>query len=199
MKANQPGLLARLKTLPWRKVPDHRATTTGHGRRATRTIKVIDTPAWTGFTGAAQVAQLRRTVNRNGKKILEVVYLITSADHTDAPPAVLASWIQEHWGLENRLHWVRDVTFHEDRSTVRTGNAPHVMASLHNTAIGLLRLTGWNNVAAGPRLVDGHMPDTGVRRERARWSPNGPRKAENPARPGGSVLVDGVSCWGGPA
>jgi predicted transposase YbfD/YdcC len=151
VKANQPGLLARLKALPWKDVPAHRATTTGHGRRATRSIKVIQAPAWTGFTGAAQVAQLRRTVTKKGIKSVEVVYLITSADHAAAPPAVLAGWVQEHWGIENRLHWVRDVTYDEDRSQTRTGNAAHVMATLRNTAIGLLRLNGWTNIAAGLR------------------------------------------------
>ncbi len=80
-----------------------------------------------------------------------MVYLITSADHTAAPPATLAAWVQGHWGIENRLHWVRDVTYDEDRSQIRTGNAPHVMATLRNTAISLLRLTGWTNIAAGLR------------------------------------------------
>ncbi len=151
VKANQPGLLARLKALPWAQVPAHRSTTTGHGRRATRTIKILDAPTWTGFAGAAQVAQLRRTVTKAGKKSVEVVYLITSAEHAQAPPAVLAGWVQEHWSIENRLHWVRDVSYDEDRSQVRTGNSPHVMASLRNAAIGLLRLTGWDNIAAALR------------------------------------------------
>lgn len=151
VKANQPGLLARLKALPWREVGARRATTTGHGRRATRTIKVITAPDWTNFTGAAQIGQLRRTVTKNGKKTVEVVYLITSAPFTHAQPAVLADWIQHHWGIENRLHWVRDVTYDEDRSQTRTGSGPHVMASLRNIAIGLLRLNGWDNIAAGQR------------------------------------------------
>ncbi len=72
VKGNQPKLLARLKALPWAKIPARRATTTGHGRRATRTIKVVDAPAWTGFTGAAQIAQLHRTVTKAGKKSVEV-------------------------------------------------------------------------------------------------------------------------------
>ncbi len=151
VKANQPGLLARLKALPWKDVPANTATTTGHGRRATRTIKILDAPAWTGFAGAAQVAQVRRTITKAGKKSVEVVYLITSAAHAQAPPAVLAGWVQEHWSIENRLHWVRDVSFDEDRSQVRTGNSPHVMASLRNTAIGLFRLAGWDNIAAALR------------------------------------------------
>ena len=56
------------------------------------------------FAGATQIAQIRRTVTRAGKKTVEVVYIITSADHLTAPPATLAAWVQRHWGIENRLH-----------------------------------------------------------------------------------------------
>src|SRR5674476_421877 len=151
VKKNQPGLHQTCKDLPWKDVPGHRVTTTGHGRRVTRTIKVAAAPAWVDFPGAAQIAQVRRTVTRGGKKSVEVVYLITSADHHGAPPATLAAWVQGHWGIENRLHWVRDVTFDEDRSQVRTGNAPQVMATLRNTTISLLRLTGTTNIAKALR------------------------------------------------
>jgi predicted transposase YbfD/YdcC len=75
---------------------------TGHGRRVRRTIKAVLAPAWIGFDGAAQVAQLRRTVTQNGKKTVEVVYLITS--DKDADPATLAAWISSYWEIENRLH-----------------------------------------------------------------------------------------------
>lgn len=64
---------------------------------------------------------------------------------------MLASWVQDHWGIENRAHWVRDVTFDEDRSRVRTGNGPQVMATLRNTAISMLRLAGAANIAAAQR------------------------------------------------
>ncbi len=152
VKGNQPTLHTACKNLPWADVPAHRVTTTGHGRRVTRTIKVVTAPArWVGFADAVQIAQVRRTVTRAGKKTVEVVYLITSADHHAAPPATLAAWVQGHWGIQNSLHWVRDVSFDEDRSQVRTGNAPHVMATMRNTAISLLRLSGWTNIAAGLR------------------------------------------------
>ena len=128
VKGNMLTLYRRLKKLPWAAVPAVSAVSTDHGRRARRTIKVALVPAWTGFDGAAQVAQLRRTVTRKGNKTVEVVYLITS-DH-DADPATLAAWVRGHWEIENRLHWVRDVTYQEDKSLVRTGNAPRVMASL---------------------------------------------------------------------
>jgi predicted transposase YbfD/YdcC len=151
VKANQPTLYAACKKLPWREVTEHSSVSTGHGRRVRRTIKVVAAPAWITFTGAAQVAQIRRTTTRAGKKTVEVVYVITSADHRAAPPPVLAAWVQGHWGIENRAHWVRDVVYDEDRSQVRTANGPQVMASLRNIAISLLRLAGATNIAASLR------------------------------------------------
>jgi predicted transposase YbfD/YdcC len=147
VKNNQPKLYAACKALPWSQVPARRTTNTGHGRRVTRTIKVVTAPAWVEFTGAVQVAQVRRTVTRKGKKTVEVVYLITSADTLAASPTTLAAWVLGHWGIENKLHWVRDVTFDEDRSQIRAGAAPQVMATLRNLAISLLRLDGWTNIA----------------------------------------------------
>ena len=151
VKGNTPTLHRQLKAMPWQDVPAHSVTDTSHGRRATRTIKVATAPDWIGFPGAAQVAQVRRTVTTNGKKSVEVVYLVTSADHQSAPPATLAAWVQGHWGIENRLHWVRDVSYDEDRSQVRTGQAPRVMATLRNTVVSLLRLAGWDNIAQALR------------------------------------------------
>ena len=68
-----------------------------------------------------------------------------------APPATVATWIQGHWGIENALHWVRDVVFDEDRHQLRTGNGPQVMATLRNTAISLLRLAGHTKIATALR------------------------------------------------
>jgi predicted transposase YbfD/YdcC len=149
VKGNMPTLYKQLKKLPWAAVPALSAVTTDHGRRARRTIKAALAPAWIGFAGAAQVAQLRRTVTRNGKKTIEVVYLITSDPGAD--PATLAAWVRTHWEIENKLHWVRDVTYQEDKSLVRTGNAPRVMATLRGLAISLLRLDGHANIAAANR------------------------------------------------
>jgi predicted transposase YbfD/YdcC len=104
VKANMPTLYQQLKKLPWARVPAVSSVSADHGRRARRTIKTVLAPAWIGFEGAAQVAQLRRTVTRNGKKTVEVVYLITS--DRDASPETLAAWVRGHWQIENRLHWV---------------------------------------------------------------------------------------------
>jgi predicted transposase YbfD/YdcC len=149
VKGNMPTLYKRLKKLPWARIPATSSVSTDHGRRACRTIKVALVPAWIEFAGAAQVAQLRRTVTAKGKKTVEVVYLITSDG--DADPATLAAWVRGHWEIENRLHWIRDVTYQEDKSLVRTGNAPRVMASLRNLAISILRMDGHSNIAAANR------------------------------------------------
>ena len=157
VKVNNKHLYTQLKSLPWKHVPAHTTRDTGHGRRETRTIKTAQVPAWITFEGAAQVAQLRRTTWRKKskgapkRKSVEVVYLITSADRSTAPPLTLAGWVRRHWGIENKLHHVRDVTYDEDRSQVRTGSAPQVMATLRNTAIGLLRAAGFDNIAQANR------------------------------------------------
>jgi len=149
VKANMPTLHQQLRKLPWARVPAISSVSTDHGRRARRTIKVALAPAWIEFDGAAQVAQLRRTVTKKGKKTVEVVYLITS--DRDADPATLSAWVRTHWEIENKLHWVRDVTYQEDKSLVRTGSAPQVMATLRSLAISLLRMDGHKNIAAANR------------------------------------------------
>ena len=157
VKANNKHLHAQLKNLPWKHVPHRTMRESGHGRKETRTIKTAQVPAWIAFEGAAQIAQLRRTTWRKKskgapkRKSVEVVYLITSADRSTAPPLTLAGWVRRHWGIENKLHHVRDVTYDEDRSQVRTGSAPQVMATLRNTAIGLLRAAGFDNIAEATR------------------------------------------------
>ena len=137
---NQKTLRKTLKALPWKSVPSVSSVDTSHGRRVRRTAKAIEAPALVDFPGAAQVVQLRRTRTIKSRKHVEVVYLICSLPMTDAQPEVVAAWIQGHWGIENRLHWVRDVVFDEDRHQLRTRNGPQVMATLRNLAISLIRL-----------------------------------------------------------
>ncbi|HEY6492165.1 MAG TPA: ISAs1 family transposase, partial [Trebonia sp.] len=149
VKANMPTMYKQLKKLPWAAMPAVSSVSKDHGRRARRTVKVALAPAWTGFEGAAQVARLRRTVVKKGKKTVEVVYLITS-DHS-ATPEILAAWVRQHWHIENKLHWVRDVTYQEDESLVRTGDATRVMATLRSVAISILRLDSQANIAAANR------------------------------------------------
>ena len=80
-----------------------------------------------------------------------VVYAVTSLTFAQASPTRLADLIRGHWGIENGLHYVRDVTFAEDASRLRTGNGPQIMACLRNLAIGVLSRAGPVNLAAALR------------------------------------------------
>ena len=88
---------------------------------------------------------------RDGKETREVEYAITSAGPEWAGAADLLGWWRGHWGIENRVHWVRDVTMGEDQSRIRTASAPQVMAGLRNAAISFVRLAGATNVAEALR------------------------------------------------
>ena len=145
VKDNQPGLKRELERLPWKDVPSISVPDGSHGRRVRRTIKAVEAPAWIDLSGAAQVVRIRRTrtVNKRGggrRRTTEVVHLICSLPPTDARPEQVAAWARGHWAIENRLHWVRDVVFDEDRHQLRTANGPQVMAALRNLAISLIRL-----------------------------------------------------------
>lgn len=102
-----------------------------------------------------QVFCLRRTttVLATGITRSETVYGVTSLAPDQASPARLLALGRAHWTIENRLHWVRDVTFDEDRSQVRRGAGPQVMASLRNLAISLLRLAGAPFIAPAVRAA----------------------------------------------
>jgi hypothetical protein len=88
-----------------------------------------------------------------------VEYAITSAGPEWADARVLLDWWRGHWGIENRVHWVRDVTMGEDASRIRTAAAPQVMAGLRNAAISLLRLSGVANIAEALRENFYHVPN----------------------------------------
>ena len=157
VKGNQPRLRRQLAALPWRQVePAHRSTATAHGRREIRTLKVVTIAAGIEFPHATQAVQITRKTRpvragRTGKWRTETVYAITDLAPHQARPDELAAWIRGHWQIENGLHWVRDVTFGEDLSQIRTGAAPQVMATLRNLAISLHRLAGATNIAAALR------------------------------------------------
>jgi predicted transposase YbfD/YdcC len=97
-----------------------------------------------------QVCKVERVFVRKGKTTREVRYAITSLG-AEVGAARLLCHIRGHWGIENRLHYVRDVTLGEDASQVRTGSAPEVMAALRNVVLGVLRQAGWSNIAAALR------------------------------------------------
>jgi len=152
VKANQPTLLDRCARLPWHDVPvGDRTRDRGHGRVELRTLKVVSVQGL-GFPHAAQVLQVTRKTRKPHATRWQTVtvYAITSLPFELARPARLADLLRGHWAIE-ALHHVRDATFAEDASQVRTGTAPHVMACLRNLAIGVLCRAGPVNVAAALR------------------------------------------------
>lgn len=154
VKGNQPALRNQLQALPWADVPaGYTETGKRHGRRVTRTYKVVTIAAGILFPHAAQAVRITRTrkVTTSGKRSRETVYAITSLAAEQAQPHELAGWIRGHWHVENKLHWVRDVTMGEDLSPVRTGDGPRMMASIRNLTISLLRLAGHTNIAKALR------------------------------------------------
>ena len=168
VKQNTPALWDEIDALDWKSVPvQHVTEDKGHGRRERRTIQVMDAPAHIAkrFPHARQVALIERYVTRavrvrKGKrwtrkqvKTAVAVFIITSLDAREAGPAHIAGYVRGHWTIENKVHWVRDVTFREDASRVRTGPRPRIMATLRNLAIGLIRQAGYTKLAAAIRRI----------------------------------------------
>jgi len=126
----------------------------GHGRIEKRKIQVVPVKeGQTNFPYAAQFIKVIRSVTSlNGiAKSWDTAYFVTSLSSEKADAKFLLESIRGHWSIENSLHWVRDVTFDEDRSQIRTGSGPRVLATLRNLAISLLRLNGIKNIASGLR------------------------------------------------
>jgi hypothetical protein len=124
----------------------------GHGRRehrrlevSTRLVGQLDWP------GLEQVCRLTRQIFRHGQWTTEVEYAITSAPRSLAGATQLLGWWRDHWGIENRSHYVRDVTLREDVCRIRRGNAPQNFAALRNAVVSFLRLQGRTNLAAALR------------------------------------------------
>jgi hypothetical protein len=154
VKRNQPGLFAQLAALPWRQVPvAHNARERGHGRDERRILKITAVATGLAFPHAAQAIQIvrRRKLPEKKKWSRETVYAVTSLTAVQASPAELAAIIRGHWMIEDRLHWVRDMDFDEDRSQIRTASGPRVMASLRNLVLTILRLAGATSIAAALR------------------------------------------------
>ena len=157
LKDNQPGVKEAVSLLfaepPW---GENFAEATQEGRHGDRweRRRLWASTALNGYLdwpGLAQVCCVERVVHHKGKTRRELAYAITSLPPERADATRLLGLWRGHWGIENRLHWVRDVVFGEDQSQVRTGSAPQVMAALRNLVIGMLRLGGVKNIAAALR------------------------------------------------
>jgi predicted transposase YbfD/YdcC len=161
VKENQPQLRADIElvfTLPPAGDRQETARTVdiGHGRIEQRNITTSEAlVGYSTWPGLAQVFELGRHViiQKTGQERVEVVYGVTSLSSERATPGRVLDLVRGHWSIENKSHWVRDVTFDEDRSQVRCGSIPQVMAALRNTTIGLLRWAGHTNIAAACRRL----------------------------------------------
>jgi len=104
----------------------------------------------------AQIAELTRTFTRKGQTSQEVIYLITSLTPEQASSERLLELVRGHWHIENRLHYVRDVCLDEDRSRLRPGNAPQIMAAVRKPVITLIHRSGSSQIAASRRYFAYH-------------------------------------------
>lgn len=157
VKGNQPTLLADVTILFADRALHERAAqqTDLHSNRIERRTLTTATAlvGYSDWPGLAQALRVERRVTdkRTGETRNEVAYAITSLAPEAATAAQLLALWREHWHIENRSHWVRDVTFDEDRATVRAGRIPQVLAAFRNAVIGVHRAWGATNIAAACR------------------------------------------------
>ena len=155
VKRNQPELWKACRKVPWQGVrAAFRSTVRAHGRIDTRVVEVV---SFVGldFPYARQVARITRyrTVQATGRRSRETVYVITDLSSGQAGPQRIGEIVQAEWGIENKIHYVRDVTFGEDASRIRTGHGPQNMATLRSTAMNFLRRMGGSIADARRQLA----------------------------------------------
>lgn len=175
IKENQPTLYDRVCAVDFEALDVAFSTTdVGHGRRERRTVKVVDATEEIKalYPHVKQVFLIDRYVQRKVRKrrpgsrrystVLVTSHIaavgVTSMTAREAGPEQLLAYVRGHWGIENKIHWVRDVTFREDASRVRTGSTPRIMATLRNLTIGLIRQSGRTRIAATIRTLKHSTP-----------------------------------------
>jgi len=169
VKGNQPRLLGDVEQffVPPRKEkgwhipswPQDRAQTIekSRGRLEKRVITVMnDEDGFIDWPGLRQVFKLERqvTVLRTGKVTTEIVYGITSATRERADATTLLEWARHHWGIENGLHYRRDVTLQEDATRMANSSQANVVATINNFIVGLAGKLGFSNLAKMLRVAD---------------------------------------------
>ena len=162
VKGNEPTLQADLATYfadPHAQVLQAETLDRQRGRVERRAIQVsseMDAYLQACWPGVTHVAQLTRTRTTKDKTTVEVVYLIAILPSGSDGPQSLLALSRGHWGIENRLHYVRDVTKASDRSRIRTGHAPQLLAACRNLAITLIHRSGSSHIAASRRSFSYH-------------------------------------------
>jgi predicted transposase YbfD/YdcC len=159
VKENRQALFDAIDALPWADAPiSHTSVDRGHGRITTRTIQVLPAPDDLPFPHVTQVFLVERYVTgMDGQPVSAVAQLgVASPTTEEATPADLAGYVRGQWTIEV-LHWLRDTTWREDNSTVRTRSGPRVMASLRNLAISALRRAGRADITEATRWACRNM------------------------------------------
>jgi predicted transposase YbfD/YdcC len=156
-KRNQPtlqediALLFSQQPVPWLPEQAARSVNKGHGRIEVRYLRTSSelgdylAPKWPAI---GQVFQIERRITRDHRTTTEVAYGLTSLSLKQAPAPRLLHLIRDHWHIENRLHWRRDVTLGEDACRVRLGQTPQVLAALNNAVLALMDYLDVDNVPA---------------------------------------------------
>ena len=154
VKDNQPKLHSHIQRISAMKKPTSRVIETERTRNrfTTRILEVfpdvsgID-PEWTGIKSLIKV---ERYGTRNGKKYHEIVCYISSLI---CSAKEFALGIRGHWSIENCLHWVKDVVFKEDSSTISLGNAPANLSLLRAIALNILHRNGYHSITIAQRFI----------------------------------------------
>ena len=134
-----------------------RSVDKGHGRREERTLRTTSIlTLHEKWPGLKQGFELTRQRTIKGETTVEVVYGITSLTEEEANAKRLLGLTRDHWGIENKLHYVRDVTLGEDGCRVRKGSAPQVLAAVRNAVIHLLAGVEASSRAAAIRRLNNH-------------------------------------------
>jgi len=162
VKRNQPQLHADITLLfesppplPRSKTwPEAERGTAAHGRIERRWLTSSTLlNDYVDFPGVQQVFRVRRRVidKKTGEVNIQTVYGITSLSPAEADAARLLTFVRQHWHIENKSHWIRDVVFDEDRAQTRQGRLPQVMATLRNVVISLMRACGIRGITRARR------------------------------------------------
>ena len=134
VKDNQKGLLEDIQAV-WteEEAVSYKSVEKRSGRvvsRAIWTSRMLK--GYSDWPGLERVCRIQRTVVKDAETSVDISYAITSLSAERAYPSRLLELSRKHWTIENRLHWVRDVTFDEDRCQVRSGSAPQTLSAIRN-------------------------------------------------------------------
>ncbi len=154
VKANQKRLYSQLqlKTQQTTPISVDISTERRSDRVTTRTVSIFDdlSDISSEWVGLKRLVKVERIGTRAGKPYEQVAYYISSLNLNAAQ---FAQGIRGHWGIENRLHWVKDVVLDEDRSRIRLGNAPANLSIIRSLAIAILRHHGYSSITTAVRMI----------------------------------------------